>query len=91
MSKLGLDKNKIKEARNYALKIAKDTQDFIDKHTTVTVERTVCRLLGVDGVNEFGVPYPNVLVDHILKKGNLGIGISNYLASTIKATNLYNS
>ena len=88
MSKLGLDNNKIKEARSYALKIAKDTQEFIDKHTTVTVERTVCRLLGVDGVNEFGVPYPNILVDHIVNDGELGIGISNYLASTIKATNL---
>ena len=88
MSKLGLDLNKIKEARSYALKIAKDTQEFIDKHTTVTVERTICRLLGVDGVNEFGVPYPNILVDHITKNGKLGIGISNYLASTIKETNL---
>lgn len=88
MSKLGLDQIKIKEARNYALKIAKDTQKFIDKHTTVTVERTVCRLLGVDGVNEFGVPYPNILVDHIVNNGKLGIGISNYLASTIKETNL---
>ena len=88
MSKLGLDKNKIKEARSYALKIAKDTQEFIDKHTTVTVERTVCRLLGVDGVNEFGVPYPNILVDHIVNKGKLGIGVSNYIASAIKSTNI---
>jgi len=88
MSKLGLDKNRISEARGYASKIAKDTQEFIDKHTTVTVERTVCRLLGVDGVNEFGVPYPNILVDYIVKKGQLGNGISNYLASTIKATDL---
>lgn len=88
MSKLGLDNNKIKEARNYALKIAEDTQNFIDKHTTVTVERTVCRLLGVDGVNEFGVPYPNILVDHIVDKGKLGLGISNYLASAMNETKL---
>lgn len=88
MSKLGLDINKIKEARSYALKIAEDTQLFIDKHTTVTVERTICRLLGIDGVNEFGVPYPNIIVDHILRDGNLSNGVSNYLASAIKATNL---
>ena len=88
MSKLGLDKIKIKEARSYALKIAEDTQEFIDKHTTVTVERTVCRLLGVDGVNEFGVPYPNILVDQIVKNGDLGNGVSHYLASTIKSTGL---
>jgi len=88
MSKLNLNKNTVKKARDYAHQIALDTQAFIDKHTTVSVERTVCRLLGVDGVNKFGVPYPNILVDHILKYGDLGLGISNYLASTIKNLDL---
>ena len=88
MSKLNLDLNAVKEAREFAHLIAKDTQEFIDKHTTVSVERTVCRLLGVDGVNEFGVPYPNILVDHILEKGDLGLGISHYLATAIKHLNL---
>lgn len=87
MSKLNLDKNKIKEARNFALKIANDTQKFIDQHTTVTVERTVLRLLGVDGVNEFGVPFSNVIVDHIKDQCDLGNGVSNYIASCMKATN----
>ena len=32
---------------------------------SVTVERTICRLLGIDGVDEFGVPLPNVVVDYI--------------------------
>jgi len=88
MSKLNLDKNKIQDAREYALKIAKDTQAFIDKHTTVTVERTVCRLLGIDGVDEFEVPYPNIVVDHIQKNGDLGLGVANYLASAIESTKL---
>ena len=88
MSKLNLNQKIVKEARQYAYQIAEDTQNFIDKHTTVSVERTVCRLLGVDEVNEFGVPYPNILVDHILKNGDLGLGISNYLASAIKSLNL---
>lgn len=88
MSKLNLNKSKILEARNYALKIAEDTQKFIDVHTTVTVERTVCRLLGIDGTNDFDVPYPNIIVDHILDKGDLGIGVSNYLAAALKETKL---
>lgn len=88
MSKLNLDAKKVAKARNFALAIAKGTQEFIDKHTTVTVERTVARLLGIDGVDDFGVPYPNVIVDHIVKKGELGIGLSNYIASTMKATEL---
>jgi len=88
MSKLNLNEKTVSKARHYAEIIAKDTQKFIDKNTTVSVERTICRLLGIDGVNEFSVPYPNILVDHILEHGDLGIGISNYLASTISATNL---
>jgi len=88
MSKLNLDKNKINEAREYAFKIAKDTQTFIDKHTTVTVERTVCRLLGIDGVDELDVPFPNIVVDHIQKNGDLGLCLANYLASAIEFTGL---
>jgi beta-lysine 5,6-aminomutase alpha subunit len=86
MAKLNLDKSKIHDAREYAIKIAKDTQSFIDKHTTVTVERTICRLLGIDGIDELDVPYPNIVVDHIQKNGDLGIGVANYLASTISFT-----
>ena len=40
-------------------------QKFIEKHTTVTTERTVLRLLGVDGVDDLDAPLPNVLVDAI--------------------------
>ena len=82
MSKLNLDINKIAKARKFALDIAKNTQDFIEQHTTVTVERTVTRLLGIDGVDEFGVPYPNIVVDFIKKNGNISYGVSIYLATS---------
>ena len=39
MGKLNLDKNKIIEARKFALKIAEDTQSFIDEHTTITIHK----------------------------------------------------
>ena len=42
MSKLGLDKSLISKARNSARNVALDVQAFIDDHTTVAVERTVC-------------------------------------------------
>ena len=61
-SKLGLNFELVNRARASAAKIADDTQHFIDQHTTVTVERAVCRLLGIDGVNDMDVPLPNVVV-----------------------------
>ena len=65
-SKLNLNQELVDQARASAAKVAKDVQGFIDLHTTVTVERAVCRLLGIDGVNDVEVPLPNVLVDHLV-------------------------
>ena len=73
-SKLGLDEALVRRARASAMKVAEDTQRFIDRHTTVAVERTVCRLLGIDGVNDVGVPLPNVAVDHLSAKDILSDG-----------------
>ena len=57
-SKLGLNMELVNQARQSAAHVADDTQRFIDQHTTVTVERAVCRLLGIDGVNDMDVPLP---------------------------------
>lgn len=83
MSKLNLDKNLINKARAHAKNIARDTQNFIDKHTTVTVERTVCRLLGIDGVNAFENPLPNVVVEHLVDKNILSGGSAYYIGNAI--------
>ena len=80
-SKLNLNTELVDKARASARRIAEDTQDFIDLHTTVTVERTVCRLLGIDGVNELEVPLPNVVVDHLVDKGLLAGGAAYYPVS----------
>lgn len=72
--KLHLEQAEVNAARASAAHIAADTQAFIDKHSTVTVERTICRLLGIDGVNEYEVPLPNVLVDQLKEKGLLSRG-----------------
>ena len=67
-SKLNLDFKLVEQARAHASLVADDTQRFIDGCTTVAVERTVCRLLGIDGVNAFDVPLPNVVVEHLTAK-----------------------
>ena len=69
-SKLGIDFDKVGHAREMARKIADQVQDFVDGYTTVAVERTLFRLLGIDGVDVHAVPLPNILVDE-LKEGPL--------------------
>ena len=54
--------------------------------TTVSVERSVTRLLGVDGADELEVPLPNVLVDHVHERGGLGRGIAYWLGNAMLQT-----
>ena len=73
-SKVGIDFERVAYARSLAGDIAHDVQSFVDKYTTVAVERTIVRILGVDGVDNNGVPYPNILVDAIKDANMLGEG-----------------
>lgn len=85
-SKLNLNPELIQSARSAATSIADQTQQFIDKHTTVTVERAVARLMGVDGVDEIDKPLPNVLVDSIKEGGGLSRGVAFWLGNAMVQT-----
>ena len=74
-SKLGLDFKKVEQAKGLAKKIADEVQSFVESYTTVAVERTLCRLMGIDGVDANGVPLPNVVVDELKSKGVLSEGV----------------
>lgn len=87
-SKLNLSPSLIDKARQSARSIAEGTQTFIDMHTTVTVERTIARLMGIDGVNEEGTPLPNIVIDSIKNAGVLNVGVSYFLANAILNTGL---
>jgi len=87
-AKLNLNQNKIQQARKHAKNIAQDTQDFINLHTTVAVERTICRLLGIDGVNEIDVPLANVLVDHLAENQLLSTGAALSIGNAMLELNL---
>lgn len=82
-SKLNLDQEIINRARNAAKHIADEVQEFIDLHTTVSVERTIARLMGIDGVDDTDTPLPNVVVDHIKENGGLGQGIAYWLGNAM--------
>jgi len=83
MISLNLDKNKIKHVKILAEIIASDIQDFIDKHSSVSVERTILRLYGVDGVDSEGIPLVNRIVDLLPNKET---GVSKpFVAAMLKS------
>lgn len=82
-SKLGLDFAQVETAKQLAKNIAGQVQEFVDSYTTVAVERTLCRLIGIDGVDENGVPLPNRVVDSVLDKGVLNQGVLYFIGNAV--------
>lgn len=85
-SKLNLDPGVIEACRQAARRIAEDVAERIAGKTTVSVERSVTRLLGVDGADELEAPLPNVLVDHVHQRGRLDRGIAHWLGNAMIQT-----
>ncbi len=80
-----LDKEKVGKARQLANSIALDVQEDIYLHTTVSIERTVARLFGIDGTNHEGIPLANVVVDQVNQGGYLDRGIAFWIANAVVA------
>ncbi|MBI3072609.1 MAG: D-lysine 5,6-aminomutase subunit alpha [Deltaproteobacteria bacterium] len=80
MALLPIDEGLIAEGRGLAKAIADDVQSFIARHTTVAVERTTLRFLGVDGVDRNGVPLVNIVVNALAARGMLSGGVARVLA-----------
>ncbi len=85
-SKLNLDFSLVEKARASAGNIAEDMQQFIDQHTTVTVERSVLRLLGVDGVDDLDRPLPNVIEEQMTEAGVLAMGAAYWMGNAMIQT-----
>ncbi len=83
--KLDLDPGVIASCRQAATQIAAQVGEAITGKTTVSVERTIARLLGVDGANELDAPLPNVLVDHVRDAGELSRGIAYWIGNALLA------
>jgi beta-lysine 5,6-aminomutase alpha subunit len=76
IEKLNLDKKKITQARALASELVNEVYEQVEKHSTYSIERTILRLLGVDGVDESGIPLPNVVVQWAAREGILESGIA---------------
>ncbi|MCP4752497.1 MAG: hypothetical protein GY866_16525 [Proteobacteria bacterium] len=76
MTHIPLDPKRVERLKRLAEEIAERVQRFVDGWSTTSVERTILRLYGVDGVDEQGTPLPNRLVEMLQENGTLGSGIS---------------
>ncbi|MEN3014795.1 MAG: D-ornithine 4,5-aminomutase subunit OraS [bacterium] len=74
------DKEIAYKSHQVAQKIVNNVFDFIKKHSTKSIERTTLRIMGINGANEEGIPYCNILVDKAQQAGLLNNGISNLIA-----------
>ncbi len=86
MPHLKLDQSLIDEARALARHIVEPVITYIGGHTTVAIERTTLRLIGVDGIDEDGVPLPNRVVDsavHLLPGGILRPFVATMLQNSL--------
>jgi len=87
--KLGLPRDRVARARELATQIAAPVLDFVEGHSSVTVERATLRILGVDGANADGVPVPNLVVDQLRSSdAALGSGVAERYVNALTRSGL---
>jgi beta-lysine 5,6-aminomutase alpha subunit len=84
---LRIDRAAAQRCRDLATTIVAPVSAFIGEHSTVSVERAVLRLLGVDGIGRDEIPLPNVLVD-ALEPQTLGSGAALAFGRALAETGL---
>ena len=83
MAHIQLDEEQILRLKTLARDIAGQVQNLIDDYSTVSVERAVLRLYGVDGVDNADTPLVNRLVEILQEKGVLETGVSGHFAAAL--------
>jgi beta-lysine 5,6-aminomutase alpha subunit len=86
MAQLFVEASKIARARELAQGAAREVQAFIDRHTTVSIERTVLRLLGISGTGTRGAPLANLMVDRLREAKVLHKGAAYWLGRALRAS-----
>ncbi len=84
---LTLDRRTVDRCRDLAAAIVAPVEEFIAGHSTAAVERSVLRLLGVDGVGGEEVPVPNLIVD-ALDADERGRGVALAFGRALAQTGL---
>ena len=74
--RLSLDPALVREARELASRAGQPIVDMARTHTTVSVERAVLRLAGLQGADEDGMPWVNRLADAVRDSVGLEHGVA---------------
>ena len=74
--KLNLDPALVAQARDLARLAGQPVTDLARTHTTVSVERAVLRLAGLDGADSDGMPWVNRLTDAVRESVGLEHGVA---------------
>ena len=85
MASVPVDASKVATCRSLAADVANDVQAYVDRHTTVGVERAILRAHGAEGANDQGVPIVNTIVERYHAAGVLGRGIAYFLGRALAA------
>jgi len=75
-TKLNLDPALVAQARELARRAGQPVVELARTHTTVSVERAVLRLAGLDGADEDGMPWVNRLTGAVRESVGLEHGIA---------------
>ncbi len=87
MLKLNLREDLITRARKAASGIVGSFNWLFEDYSSVTIERTILRLLGVDGATKDGKPLPNVIVDDLKSNSALGKGAAWWIVNAAVSHN----
>ncbi len=82
MLRLKIDTKLVEECHELGKRIVDEVFQFIKNHSTKSVERTVARLMGLDGAHG-DIPYANLLVDSLDRAGLLQDGVALHLAKAV--------
>ena len=81
---LPLDRAVVDRCRALAGRITAQVLDFVGRHTTVSIERTVLRLYGLHDAGPRGVPLVNIAVDALHERKLLGRGAAYWLGYALR-------
>jgi beta-lysine 5,6-aminomutase alpha subunit len=81
---LPIDRSTVERCRALADRVTAQVLDFVRRHTTVSIERTVLRLYGLHDAGPRGVPVVNLLADALHERGLLGRGAAYWLGRLLR-------